>query len=71
MIIYKVKRIVEKNLLLSRGYSFEDLKSIDVVFLFLEIVKFSKGRPIEIKFTNLEGQLDSIEFNSHNFNYFI
>lgn len=71
VIIYKVKRIVEKNLLLSRGYIFEDLKSIDVVFLFLEIVKFSKGRPIEIKFTNLEGQLELIEFNSHNFNYFI
>lgn len=71
LIIYKVKKIVEKNLLLSRGYTFEDLKSIDVVFLFLEIVRFSKGRAIEIKFTNLEGQLELIEFSSDNFNYFI
>lgn len=71
LIIYKVKKIVEKNLILSKSYSFGDLKSIDVVFLFLEIVRFTKGSPIEIKFTNPEGQSDFIEFSPHNFNYFI
>ena len=35
LIIYKVKKIVEKNIVLTKEYTFEDIKSIDVVFLFL------------------------------------
>ena len=34
VIIQKVKIIVESNTILSDGYIFEDLKSIDVVFIF-------------------------------------
>jgi hypothetical protein len=34
VIIQKVKQIVENNIILSKGYIFEDIKSIDVVFLF-------------------------------------
>ena len=70
LIIYKVKKIVEKNLILSNGYNFEDLKSIDIVFLFLEIVKFTKGRPIKIDFINESGNPDTVEFSSDYFNYF-
>lgn len=70
VIIYKVKKIVEKNTILSKGYYFEDLKSIDVVFLFLEIVKFTKGKPIKINFLNEEtGKEDSINFSTKSFNY--
>lgn len=71
LIIYKVKRIVEKNLLLPKNYSFEDLKSIDVVYIFLEIVKFTKNKPIKINFVNEEsGQDDVVEFSREYFNYF-
>lgn len=72
VIIYKVKKIVEKNTILSKGYYFEDLKSIDVVFLFLEIVKFTKNKPIEINFLNEEtGKQDTIDFSTKYFNYYI
>lgn len=71
VIIYKVKKIVEKNINFSRGYQFEDLKSIDVVFLFLEIVKFTKGDSIKISFTNEENGLkETIDFSSEYFNYY-
>lgn len=71
LIIHKVKRIVERNIVLSKKYTFEDLKSIDVVFIFLEIVKFTKSTPIKIDFINEStGKPDTIEFSSDYFNYF-
>jgi hypothetical protein len=70
-IIDKVKTIVEKNLILPKSYVFEDLKSIDVVFLFLEIVKFTTGRKIKINYIDEEeNRLETIEFDEKNFNYF-
>ena len=54
IIIYKIKKIVEKNLVFSSGYKFNDLKSIDVIFIFLEIVKYTKGKPIKIIYNNEE-----------------
>jgi hypothetical protein len=70
LIIHKVKRIVEKNLILPRGYIFEDLKSIDIIFLFLEIVRFTKGESIKFLYIDEWGKEDIVEFNSNNFNYF-
>ena len=71
LIIYKVKKIVEKNIVLAKEYTFEDLKSIDVVFLFLEIVKFTKGKSIKIDFINeMTGKPDTVEFSYEYFNYF-
>lgn len=71
LIIYKVKKIVERNLILPKNYTFEDLKSIDIVFLFLEIVKFTKGDSIKISFINEKtGKPDTIDFSSDYFNYF-
>ena len=37
LVITKLKKIVEKNTTFSSGYNFNDIKSIDVVFIFLEI----------------------------------
>lgn len=72
VVINKIKMIVEKNIILSSGYSFNDIKSIDIVFLFLEIVKFTKGQSIRIKYFNDEiGKEDIIEFDADHFNYFI
>lgn len=71
VIIYKVKKIVEKNTILSNGYTFEDLKSIDVVFIFLEIVRFTKKKPILFTYLDEEkGIEEKIEFSTDNFNYF-
>lgn len=70
-ILYKLKKIVEKNTLLSKGYSFSDLKSIDIIFIFIEIVKFTNSRPFIIKYKNpISGNVENLEFSGDNFNYF-
>lgn len=72
VIIYKVKKIVENNILLTNNYKFEDIKSIDIVFLFLEIVKFTKGKPIKVTYLNEEkNSQESVDFSSEYFNYYI
>lgn len=68
-IIYKLKSIVEKNSAFSKGYTFNDIKSIDLVFIFLEIVIFSKGVPIRLNYID-DGSEKEIEFTSTYFNYF-
>jgi hypothetical protein len=70
-VIYRLKDVVEKNTSFSSGYNFNDIKSIDVVFIFLEIVRFSKGKPIRINYIDDEyGTEEEIEFISTYFNYF-
>ena len=71
-IINKLKKVVEKNSIFSTGYEFNDLKSIDVVFLFLEIVRFTKGKAVSLTYFDDEiGKENMIEFSSNYFNYFI
>jgi hypothetical protein len=71
LVITKLKKVVEKNAIFSKGYSFNDLKSIDIVFLFLEIVRFTKGKAISLTyFDDEKGQETNIEFSSNHFNYF-
>jgi transposase len=71
LVITKLKKVVEKNAIFSRGYSFNDLKSIDIVFLFLEIVRFTKGKAVSLTyFDDEKGQEINIEFSSSYFNYF-
>ena len=66
VVIHKVKQLVENNLILSYGYSFDDIKSIDIIFLFLEIVKFTKGESIKLAYVDEDtGHDDIIEFG-HN-----
>lgn len=70
-VIGKIKKIVEKNVIFSSGYSLIDIKSIDVIFIFLEIVRFTKGKPITLPYFNDEiGTDDLIEFGPEYFNYF-
>lgn len=69
-IINGVKNIVKNNVIFKNGYKFDDLKSVDVIFLFLEIVKLTNGKNIEIYYLDEESGTDEvIEFNSKNFNY--
>ena len=71
VIVESLKKIVRNNTIISKGYTFEDIKSVDLVFLFLEIVKFTTKRNILVPYYNQKtGQNDSIVFSSDNFNYF-
>lgn len=71
IILSKLKKIVKDNIILTGKYEFEDIKSIDVIFLFLEIVSFTKGEPIVLEYFNEETELiDKINFNEKTFNYF-
>lgn len=70
IIINKIKKVVKNNLKFSTGYSFNDLKSIDIIFVFLEIVKFTKKEPIFFIYVSESLEEFKIEFSSDNFNYF-
>lgn len=70
-IIESIKKIVIKNTFFSNGFCFEDLKSIDIVFIFLEIVKYTISKEIYIDFFNDDlGKMDKIIFDMKYFNYF-
>jgi hypothetical protein len=70
-VLNKLKSIVEKNVKFSNKYNFNHLKSIDVVYLFLEIVKFTKNKSISINYFNEQkGEFEFVEFSSENFNYY-
>jgi len=71
LVITKLKKIVEKNTTFSSGYNFNNIKSIDVVFIFLEIVRFTKGKAVNLTYFDDElGEEKIIEFSSNYFNYF-
>ena len=70
-VIFKLKKVVEKNATFSSGYTFNDVKSIDIVFLFLEVVRFTKGKAVKLTYFDDElGEEKIIEFSSNYFNYF-
>lgn len=69
-IIHKVKKIVENNTIFSYGYTFNDIKSIDIIYLFLEIVKFTKNEKIKIPYVDENGLSKTINFEKKNFNYY-
>lgn len=72
MVLSKLKAVVHKNVILSESYNFNHIKSIDIVFLFLEIVKFTKRKSIEINYIDdCTGMLDIVKFDKENFNYFV
>lgn len=71
-VLLKLKSIVEKNVILSPGYSFNHIKSIDIVYIFLEIVKMTKKKPVVINYYDDEkGTVDGVDFSKENFNYFV
>ena len=70
IILRKVKKIVRKNIIITSGYNFEYIKSIDVIFLFFEIVKFTKNKKIKIFYFDESGDDLIVDFDSKNFNYF-
>ena len=70
-IIEIIKNFVKKNIEFNKNYRFEDLKSIDIIFIFLEIVKFTNSKPIKISYFDVKQKKSSeIDFNPNLFNYF-
>ncbi len=65
-----IKRIVERNVILSENYTYHDIKSVDIIFIFLEIVKFTKNKEIKIPYINNMGAEDIVSFDEDHFNYF-
>lgn len=70
-ILSKLKKIVSDCVVLPKGYTFSYIKSIDVVFIFLEIVAFTKNKPVLMEYYNDEsGAIDTIAFGDRTFNYY-
>jgi hypothetical protein len=71
VVLKKLKKIVEKNVILSKKYTYGHIKSIDIVFLFLEIVKLTRNKEIKIEYYNdVKSKNEFIDFDSKNFNYY-
>jgi len=65
-----IKKVVNKNVILSEGYSYMDIKSVDIIFIFLEIVKHTNNKDIIVPYVNKIGKEDFVSFGTDNFNYF-
>jgi hypothetical protein len=68
--INKIKKIVKNNTHLFKNYTFNDFKSIDIIYIFFEIVKFTKGRTIDFTYTNNQNESVLINFSPIFFNYY-
>ena len=70
LVLGRLKKIVENNIIMSNEYSFKHIKSIDVIFIFLEIVRFTKDKPVQLEYFNDEiGAIYKIDFDEKSFNY--
>lgn len=71
LVVESLKKVVRNNVILSKNYTVEDIKSVDTVYLFLEIVKFTQNKKINVDyFDEFTQKNELIEFSSQNFNYF-
>jgi hypothetical protein len=72
VIIEVIKRIICKNIVLPKKYNFNWLKSIDIVYVFLEIVKWTNSKNIEFNlYNNVTGEaFKKVNFGSDSFDYF-
>ncbi len=65
-----IKSVVEKCVILGSGYTYGHLKSVDIIFIFLEVVKFTNGKDIMVRFTDGYGKDREVPFGPEYFNYF-
>jgi hypothetical protein len=71
VVLSLVKNIVRKYTTMPSKYTFEDIKSIDVVFIFLQIVSYSQNKTIKIEYYNdVTGKQEFVDFTPDKFNYF-
>lgn len=65
-ILSAIKYIVEHNIKLNKKYSYKDILSTDMLYIFFQIVSYTKDEPIVIYYDNdIE-----LELNEYTFNYF-
>lgn len=70
-ILKSITRLVIDHTKYSEGYSYRNICSIDLFFIFLEIVKYTNNKEILIKHHDEEKDVYiDIEFSSENFYYF-
>lgn len=70
-VIGNIKTIVINNTILSEGFSWRDIKVLDLVWIFLEIAKFTTSKKVVIEYFNdYENKVKEIEFNSNTYSYF-
>ena len=70
LILRKVKRVVKKNVIIPDDYKFEYIKSIDIIFIFFEIVKLTKNKGIDINYFDEYGNNLLVNFGPNTFNYY-
>jgi len=68
IILTKVKNLVYNNII--SNYDFDYIKSIDIIYIFFEIVKFTKNKSFDIEYFDINGNKKIIEFSEKYFNYF-
>lgn len=69
-IVYCMKTIVDKCITLNKNYTKQSIKSIDMLYIFLEIVKHTTNKPIIVPFyDDVSGMQSTIEMNSSTFDY--
>ena len=68
LILNRLKRIVYKNTIVKNGTG-DDIKNVDIIFIFFEIVRFTNKKQILIEYSNKIGEKTKIEFCAENFNY--
>lgn len=64
-----IKDIVFKNVSLNNDYSYNDLKSVDIIFIFFEIVTFTRKKELLVKYQDGKTQKE-VAFCAKHFNYF-
>lgn len=70
-IIESIKRVVESNSSYPHNYGFKYLKVIDLIWVFLEIVKFTTDKKIVVNYFDSDQSLvKEIEISQNSFNYF-
>ena len=68
-ILRKVKRVVKKNVIITND-NFEYIKSIDIIFIFFEIVKLTRNKKIDITYFDQYDTELKVDFSSKSFNYY-
>jgi hypothetical protein len=68
--VYCMKAIVEKCVTMNKNYDISWLKSIDMLYLMLEIVKHTKGVEVSIKhYDDIKSTYIHLPINAKTFNY--
>ena len=66
-----IKRVVKNNTSFNNNYKYEYIKSVDVIFIFLEIVKFTNNKEIGCEFYDETlNEKSFVNFDKLTFNYF-